>query len=180
MIQKVLPFAHFKMTEVITNEDVVIDGTCGSGHDTLFLSKISKKVYAFDINEAAINQTRERLNRFGYYNNELINDSHENVLNYVKEDIKAAMFYLGYFEDAENSESTQAKSTLKAIQSIKTKLVKGGLIVMVVNVEKFGGKEESEALLNYVHNLDNEEYLVIKYSYLNKNDSPYVIIIEKE
>ncbi len=179
MIMKVLPFAHFKLTEVITNEDVVIDGTCGSGHDTLFLSKIAKKVYAFDVHSEAIEQTRERLNRFGYYNNELINDSHANVLNYVNEDIKAAMFYLGYFEDSDDHIMTEAASTIKAIEDIKTKLVSGGMIVLVVNVEKFGGEDESNELMDYVHDLSWNDYMVIKYRYVNKDNAPYCIIIEK-
>ena len=39
------------LTEVVTQDDIVVDATMGNGHDTLFLAKLAKQVYAFDIQE---------------------------------------------------------------------------------------------------------------------------------
>ena len=46
--------AHAFLAEVVTKEDVVVDATMGNGHDTLFLAKLVKQVYAFDIQEQAV------------------------------------------------------------------------------------------------------------------------------
>ena len=35
----------------------------GNGHDTLFLAKLAKQVYAFDIQEQALEKTSQRLQR---------------------------------------------------------------------------------------------------------------------
>ena len=41
------------LAQVITKDDVVVDATMGNGHDTLFLAKLAKQVYAFDIQETS-------------------------------------------------------------------------------------------------------------------------------
>ncbi|MCF7926863.1 MAG: methyltransferase domain-containing protein [Candidatus Izimaplasma sp.] len=180
MIKKVIPFVHNKLKETVTNEDYVIDGTCGNGYDTLFLSRIAKKVFAFDIQELAIKNTEERLRRNKVYNVKMIQDSHENVDKYIKDkEIKAALFNLGHLPGSDKRVVTKWPSTMKAIQKIKNNLVVNGIIALVVYVGKFGGEEESNELLSYVRSLSHEEYNVIKYSYFNKEKAPYVIIIKK-
>ena len=56
-----LQMAHAFLAEVVTKEDIVVDATMGNGHDTLFLAKLAKQVYAFDIQEQAVEKTRQRL-----------------------------------------------------------------------------------------------------------------------
>lgn len=87
MIKKVIPFVHNKLKEIVTTEDYVIDGTCGNGYDTLFLARLARKVYAFDIQELAIENTKERMKRNRIHNVEFILDSHANVDKYVEEKI---------------------------------------------------------------------------------------------
>lgn len=180
MIKKVIPFVHNKLKEIITTDDYVVDGTCGNGYDTLFLARLARKVYAFDINEQAIENTQERMNRNRIYNVKLINDSHSNLDNYVEEDIKAAVFNLGFLPGSDERYVTKGESTIKAIKIVQEKLVQGGLICLVVYTGKFGGEEESSELLDYVATLDYDKYNVIKYCYYNKEKAPYVIIIEKQ
>ena len=59
-LQKEFILAHLK------EGDVAVDFTMGNGHDTEFLSKTvgeRGRVYAFDIQEAAVNSTRENLKK---------------------------------------------------------------------------------------------------------------------
>ena len=49
----------------------------GNGYDTLFLAKLAKQVYAFDIQEQALEKTQERLNQAGLTNAQLILQGHE-------------------------------------------------------------------------------------------------------
>ena len=67
--------------------DVCVDFTMGNGHDTEFLSKTVGEgghVYAFDIQQAAVDSTAKHLREVGCPENyTLICDSHHNVKNYV-------------------------------------------------------------------------------------------------
>ena len=68
--------------------DVCADFTMGNGHDTCFLSKTvgeGGKVYAFDIQEKALESTRETLAKEGCFQNyTLILDSHHNAKKYIE------------------------------------------------------------------------------------------------
>ena len=48
----------------------------GNGHDTLFLSKVAKQVYSFDIQQEALNNTKKLIEDTDNVN--LILASHEN------------------------------------------------------------------------------------------------------
>ena len=65
--------------------DVCVDFTMGNGHDTEFLSKtVGEKghVYAFDIQQSAVDSTAKNLKAAGCHENyTLICDSHHNVKN---------------------------------------------------------------------------------------------------
>ena len=76
-------FVHKYVEPLIGSEDICVDMTAGNGNDTLFLCRLSKKVYAFDISKEAIEKTRERTRECD--NLILIRDSHVNVDRYVKE-----------------------------------------------------------------------------------------------
>ena len=60
------------------------------------------------------------------------------------------------------------------------RLNKHGLLILVIYHGHEGGKEEKDAVLNYVTQLDQKEYHVLQYQFINqKNDPPFVIAIEK-
>lgn len=53
--------AHWMLKDIINVDDVVVDATMGNGYDTLFLAELGAKVYAFDVQEAALEATEKRL-----------------------------------------------------------------------------------------------------------------------
>ena len=89
---------HF-ILEHLGEGDVAVDFTMGNGNDTLFLSKTvgeKGRVYAFDIQESALESTEAFLKSEGAPENyTLICASHHRVREFVKEPIKAGMFNLG-------------------------------------------------------------------------------------
>ena len=89
-----LEMAHQFLAEVITKEDVVVDATMGNGHDTAFLAQLAGQVYAFDIQEQALVNTQERLEKLGLQQVRLILDGHQHVDQYV-ETLKAAILIWG-------------------------------------------------------------------------------------
>ena len=64
--------SHDFLAEVLDDESIVVDATMGNGNDTAFLAGLSKKVYAFDVQEQALEKTRQRLSEFGIEMLELI------------------------------------------------------------------------------------------------------------
>ena len=75
---------HFILTH-LKEGDVAVDFTMGNGYDTEFLSKTvgeSGHVYAFDIQQQAVDSTAKHLREVGCPENyTLICDSHHNVKN---------------------------------------------------------------------------------------------------
>ena len=58
-----LQMAHAFLAEVVSKEDTVVDATMGNGHDTLFLAQLARQVYAFDIQEQAVEKDPPALGR---------------------------------------------------------------------------------------------------------------------
>ena len=66
LFQSHLDLAHFYWSQLIHIGDTVIDATCGNGHDTIILgqlalSKEKGRVYAFDIQQEAIESAKNYL-----------------------------------------------------------------------------------------------------------------------
>ncbi len=180
---RVLPFAKRLLKETVLPGEIVVDATAGNGNDTEYLAEhVGDKghVYAFDIQQAALDSTRERL---GDLNSRvtLLLASHDQVRQYVKSEIGGAVFNLGYLPHSEDlSIVTQPDSTIKAIEALLGLLKIGGIIVISVYDGHPGGKEERDALLEYVSNLHQSEIHVIRYELLNqRNNPPFLIAIEK-
>ena len=178
-MKRPLEIAHDFLAQVITQEDIVVDATMGNGHDTLFLAKLAKQVYAFDIQEQALEKTSQRLQEAGLTNAELILQGHETVDQFVKE-VKAAIFNLGYLPSADKSIITQPQTTLDALNKLCHMLVKGGRIAIMIYYGHEGGDIERDAVMDFVSQLPQEEYTATIYRTLNQiNNPPFLVMIEK-
>ena len=178
-MKRPLEMAHDFLAQVITQEDIVVDATMGNGHDTLFLAKLAKQVYAFDIQEQALEKTRQRLQEAGFTNVKLIMQGHETVDQFVKE-VKAAIFNLGYLPSADKSIITKPQTTIESLDKLCQMLVKGGRIAIMIYYGHEGGDIERDAVLNYVSQLPQQEYTATIYRTLNQiNNPPFLVMIEK-
>lgn len=132
--------------------DIVVDATCGNGNDTLALCKLAKKVFAFDIQEIAINNTKKLLNKNIINNVTLINDSHERLYKHLhnyKNKISLITFNLGYLPGSNKNVITNHKSTIGAIKNGLKLLNKKGIILVVCYPHE-EGKKESKEIINYL------------------------------
>ena len=178
-MKRPLEMAHDFLAQVITQEDIVVDATMGNGHDTLFLAKLAKQVYAFDIQEQALEKTSQRLQEAGLTNAELVLQGHESVDQFVRE-VKAAIFNLGYLPSADKSIITQPQTTLEALDKLCHMLVKGGRIAIMIYYGHEGGDIERDAIMDYVSQLPQQEYTATIYRTLNQiNNPPFLVMIEK-
>lgn len=162
---------------------VVCDFTMGNGHDTLFLSKAvgeSGRVYAFDIQSAAVESTRGLLEREGAPENyTLICDSHHRAKEYINEPISAGMFNLGWLPGGDKSITTLRETTLPAIEAAIELLEKGGGILIAVYPGHAEGKAEGELIEERLSLLDRKKICVSKFAIINSPTSPFFFLIEK-
>ncbi|HLR64209.1 MAG TPA: class I SAM-dependent methyltransferase [Pseudogracilibacillus sp.] len=187
MLKGIIPFAHQLLDEHIGEGDIVIDATCGNGHDTVYLSKqVAHKgrVYAFDVQTEAIENSKKRSQNEGLTNIEYIQDSHARVKTYIKEQdvgqVAAAIFNLGYLPGSDKTIVTKATSTIEAVKQISDLLKKNGLIILVVYHGHTAGKLEKDELLQYVTQLDQADFSVLQYQFINQvNHPPFIIAIQK-
>ena len=178
-MKKPLEMAHDFLAQVITKDDVVVDATMGNGHDTLFLAKLAKQVYAFDIQEKALEKTSQRLQEAGLTNVELLLQGHETVDQFVTE-VKAAIFNLGYLPSADKNIITKPQTTIEALEKLCRKLIKGGRIAIMIYYGHEGGDIERDAVMDFVSQLPQQEYTATIYRTLNQiNNPPFLVMIEK-
>ncbi|WP_455716640.1 class I SAM-dependent methyltransferase [Anaerosporobacter sp.] len=164
--------------------DIAIDCTMGNGNDTAFLCELvgdSGKVYAFDIQETAIENTRRLLSDYNLLERaELILDGHQNVDKYVTSKVKFVIFNLGYLPKVDHRVVTKTETTLPAIEKCLNLLQKNGVIILVLYPGHESGTEEKKNIVEYVSNLSQKEYSVSHLHFLNQiNNPPELVCIEK-
>lgn len=185
MLQNALNQAKLYLKEVVNEGDHVVDATAGNGHDTLFLAKLVGeygRVTAFDIQQQAIDATRDRLeNEQMRQRVQLIHGSHSEMEIHVPDPIKAAVFNLGYLPGADHTITTNSDSTWSAIQAALSLLVVGGRVVIVIYHGHDTGKRERQSVLSNVATLSQEYFQVLHTAFLNQqNCPPELVVIEKK
>ncbi|MEE1132891.1 MAG: class I SAM-dependent methyltransferase [Caryophanon sp.] len=183
-LKRVLQYAQDLLAEATHEGATVVDATAGNGHDTLFLAKLvgdSGQVYAFDVQKEAVDATLLRLLDEGLEHRALVlNDGHENVAKYVTKPVSAAVFNLGYLPGSDHDIVTKPNTTITAIEELLRLLTIDGVIVLVIYHGHVGGKEERDAVIDYVSRLPQKHVHVLKYQFLNQqNDPPFVIALQK-
>ncbi len=163
--------------------DVCADFTMGNGHDTLFLSKTvgeSGHVYAFDIQEKALESTRARLTENGAPENyTLICASHHTAADYIKEPIRAGMFNLGYMPGSGNKAlTTMRATTLPAVDTAVSLLGEDSILLVAVYPGHPEGEAEGRELDEYFASLSRFKYTVGQFRLMNSPTSPFFTIIE--
>lgn len=181
-LKRVLPFTKSLLEEAVLQGDHIIDGTAGNGHDTLFLAQLTGptgKVYAFDIQEQAIQATAERVAAHTHV--ELVHDSHSKIKQYVTEPIAAAVFNLGYLPKGDHTIITKPDSTLEAISQCLDLLKAGGVVLIVIYSGHEGGSEERDAVMAFLQNLPQQAFDVLQYGFINQQHSPpFLVAVEKK
>lgn len=162
----------------------VLDCTVGNGNDTLLLAELVGQagiVYGFDIQDIAIENTKNKLKDEGYLDRVfLIKDSHEKLSKYINEKLDLIIYNLGYLPKGDKNLKTHADSSLNSLKEALELIKNNGLILITVYTGHEGGTEEKEVIENLLKSLNQKEYNVLKYDFLNQmNDPPILYIIEK-
>ena len=178
---RIIEFAHKVLKDKISKNDICVDMTIGNGNDTLYLAKLCKFVYGFDIQQQAIDNTNKLLNENNISNYKLFLTSHESVNTLITEKVKGFIFNLGYLPSGDKSITTNYVSTINAINNSLSLLEEKGVIVLVVYPGHESGKIEDIKLNEYLLTLPQKQYDIVSYKFINQiNNPPYVIVIERK
>lgn len=181
--------AHQVVDLIINNflkeNSICVDATLGNGKDCLKIYKTLDgkcKIYAFDIQEKAIENSKNLFieNNISLDKINLINDSHEFVDNYIKEEVDFFIMNLGYLPGGNKDITTNYKSVKIFLDKI-TFIMKEksfGLIIFYPGHE--AGKEELIKISEYLSGLDQNKFNVIKIEQINQmNQPPQIVMVER-
>ena len=164
--------------------ETVIDATCGSGRDTLFLSRLvgsTGKVWAFDVQEEAMTATGDLLRDAGCLPwVTLVRSGHERIANHVSEPVRAVVFNLGFLPGCDHRIVTTVETTRAALAQVSALLLPGGIISIAVYTGHPGGAEEGAAVEQWAAGLSPRGFNTWKSRQLNRSETaPYLVLVEK-
>ena len=180
--------AHDLIRNILRPGDIAIDATVGNGHDTVFLAEQiapSGHIYGFDIQQTAIDSTREKFRQAQLLNClTLIHASHadmnEKIPAHHHGKIKAIMFNLGYLPGGDKSVITLTDSTLTALTIAARILAVNGIITLLAYPGHQGGDLETDQVKNWCEQLDTKQFEVNTiYSTEHKDTAPRLFVIRK-
>ncbi|NDL66295.1 class I SAM-dependent methyltransferase [Anaerotalea alkaliphila] len=184
---------HQRITEIVQElmkpylppGGTVLDATMGNGRDTLFLARCvgsRGKVYAFDIQQDALDATARRLEEAEcreWCN--LVLEGHQHLERHVGEPLDGAMFNLGYLPGAPKEAATRGETTLLALESVLRLLKPGGVCSLVLYPGHPEGALEQQEVLAYLQEKDGKELDALLMSYpIRSGKPPSILVIYKK
>lgn len=207
LIVRTTEFAKLILQQYIAPGDCVLDATMGNGLDTLALAKMvgirqgKGRVYAFDIQQVALDATSELLTKNGYdyfivkdRHRSIENivphsegslylylDSHANIDRYMDGNLAGALFNLGYLPGGNKEITTEADEFIAAVKKTATLLKQNGIIVIVLYPGHQKGKQEKIMLLNYMRLLPPTVFHAEIIETINQTeDAPCIALITRK
>ncbi|MCK9216574.1 MAG: methyltransferase domain-containing protein [Firmicutes bacterium] len=179
-MKNALSISHEIISKHLKEGDTAVDATAGNGNDTLLMAKLVGNtgiVYAFDIQDNAIERTRKILNENELEHRvELIKSGHQYMDKYVINEISAVMFNLGYLPGGDHKIATKPGNTITALKTSLKLLKIGGIITIVVYYGGDSGFVEKDAVLKYAKQLDYKKYAVLMMDFINWINCPPILL----
>ena len=165
--------------------DIAVDATMGNGHDTQFLCELvgeSGHVFAFDIQEQAVENTWQRLMEAGLADRATLSCvSHDRMSEYVKPPAQAVMFNLGWLPGGDKRITTHWATTQSAIDQALHLLEINGICVICVYPGHTAGDEERRQLTEWLGSMKPQDFNVLHHRFLNAGPgAPECFILQKQ
>lgn len=176
-----LSCAHDWVGRIVAAGDRVVDATAGNGYDSVFLAGLVGKggcVHVFDIQQAALDATRARLDEHGFLDGRvrLHRCCHAQMGVHVDGPVRAVMFNLGYLPGGDKRIISGTQTTVNALNSAMDLLVAGGILTVVCYPGHEGGDEESLAVEGLLEARAAEGWDVTKVATLGRMRKPPFLI----
>lgn len=138
------------------------------------------RVLAFDIQEAAVAQTRALLAAEGL-TAEVIRDSHANMERYAAaETVDCVVFNFGRLPGGDPSIFTRSDTSVAALEAALRLLKPGGVVAIALYYGGANGYGERDAVMTWLETLDDRKFSVLRCDWANRrNDPPVPIFIWK-
>ena len=173
------------LRDVLEPGDRAIDATMGNGHDTALLCRLvgpEGRVYAFDVQLAALEATRRRLAEESLTERAvLFLLGHEHLRETVREPVKAVVFNLGWLPGGDHGITTRTETTLSAIRQALELLTPMGVLVICVYPGHPEGEREREQVTELLSGLPPQKYNVLAQRFLNAGPgAPLCFTVQKQ
>lgn len=177
-----------------TTPVVAIDATVGNGHDTVFLARAAGErglVAGFDIQEAALENTRRRLIAEGLEKRvHLFQASHEHMERELctlphfsagsPPSAAVVMFNLGFLPGSDKTLTTRAATTLPALRAAVSLLAVHGMLSVHLYTGQAHGLEEKERVLEWGRALPRHTWRVLEVAQANKQrNKEWLLLAER-
>ncbi|MCB1134670.1 MAG: methyltransferase domain-containing protein [Chlamydiia bacterium] len=189
IFQSHLDQAHSTWDKLLQAGDTVIDATCGNGYDTLRLAQLvlcngTGWVHAIDVQESAVNATRQRLQE------QLTHDQMDRVMLHLQShaqfpdgieegSVRLIVYNLGYLPGGDKGRTTRTDTTLQSLQAAQRLLKAGGMLSVTLYPGHEEGAREAEAVLAALSAWPKQEWSVCQHRWINRPDSPQLLLIQK-
>ena len=175
-----LNISHETIKKFVSSGDICIDATAGRGFDTAFLSELvgeTGKVFAFDIQQEAIDSTNLLLQSKGLHNVSTILDSHTNMDKYVSNGVSCITFNFGWLPKGDHSVCTHADTSIVAIDKGLNLLKDNGIMSLCIYYGKDTGFAERDDILNHLQTIDSKKYTVLVTNFSNRPNCPPIFAL---
>ncbi|WP_078789476.1 class I SAM-dependent methyltransferase [Trichlorobacter thiogenes] len=178
-----VPLSHLLLRRFIQPGNRVADATCGNGKDTLLLADLvgeTGHVWAFDIQQEALNRTAQRLAELNLQQRvSLLHVGHERMLDLVEPPLHGVIFNLGWLPGAPREVATCTTTTLTALEASLQLLAPAGLVLITCYPGHAGGDQEAAAVQEWATSLSSRSYFVWRMGQLNvTSDAPFCLLIQ--
>ena len=185
MLRSARYLSHDVLKEAVQEGDTVIDATMGNGHDTLFLCELvgeKGRVIAFDVQQQAVDSTRERLKENGMLGRAtLYCKGHQHMDESGVQDAAAIVFNLGWLPGGDKSITTLWETTKVALEKALSLLKKHGVLLLCAYPGHAEGDRERSEVKDFLASLPPQQYNVLHQKFLNAGPgAPENFIIQKQ
>ena len=168
--------------EHVKEGDLCIDAAAGRGNDTAFLCELvgeSGHVLAFDIQEDAVNSTRELLEKKGFSSRgEVFLESHSEMARFAQPGtVSCITFNFGWLPKGDHNIFTKKETSIPAIEAGLELLREDGIMTLILYYGKETGFEEHDALLEFLPTIDSSRYTVVEMPFVNRDNCPPIPIL---
>lgn len=180
IINNPVKLSHYLIENRVENNIRACDMTAGNGKDSKFIldNKNPKILYAFDIQKLSQERCKKLIGQ--RKNFKFILDDHKNIEKYIEEKIDLFIYNLGFLPKGDKSITTNYKSVIESLKSCLNLLNENGLILITFYPGHEEGKNEEKYVGEFLKNLDQKTFQVIKYNFYNQiNNPPFLISIRK-
>lgn len=186
-IQSAVKLAKFHLENLLKPGLIMLDATCGNGHDSLFLAQkglgSNGHLYVFDIQEKAVENTKKLLKEsLDDCDNKMIEfhtQCHSIIDQYIDQELDLAIYNLGYLPSGDKSIITDSKTTLLSLEKALKLLKPNGYLFITCYPGHVGGDDETDQVVLWAKKLSSN-YIVCKHNWVNRSDkSPILILIQK-